>query len=250
MIFTNDYGQEYKYEQPGLNIWRSSFDHWLVERAVISGAELRDETSALSCEEQDDGVIVKLKNKTIHHEKAKIVIACDGVTSVTRRKLTNAPKDYITKYQTFNYGSIDLDPHYFYAYLQPEFSEYDAWFNVKDDYLIFGVAVRNTKNIERYYAEFIKYMKSRHRARIEKEAKNEKWLMPRIVPGCPIDYGRGRVLFAGEAAGFLNPMGEGISSGLECGYAAAEAIGAFDLTSSLDIQSLYSVYKNNTAKIK
>jgi len=48
--------------------------------------------------------------------------------------------------------------------------------------------------------------------------------MPHIRPDCPVTYGRGRVLFAGEIAGFLNPMGEGISSGMESGYCAAHAI--------------------------
>mgnify|MGYP002508478290 CR=1 FL=1 len=32
------------------------------------------------------------------------------------------------------------------------------------------------------------------------------------------------LLFAGEVAGFLNPMGEGISAGMESGYCAAYAI--------------------------
>ena len=45
MIFTDDAGHEYCFPQKGLNIWQSSFD------AVLSdmGAELRDETVALSC---------------------------------------------------------------------------------------------------------------------------------------------------------------------------------------------------------
>ena len=30
-----------------------------------------------------------------------------------------------------------------YAYLQPELSEYDAWFNVKDDLLVLGVPVKD-----------------------------------------------------------------------------------------------------------
>ena len=34
----------------------------------------------------------------------------------------------------------------------------------------------------------------------------------------------GRVLFAGEIARFLNPMGEGISAGMGSGYCAACAI--------------------------
>lgn len=49
-------------------------------------------------------------------------------------------------------------------------------------------------------------------------------LMPHIGSGYKVDYGIGRVLFAGEIAGFLNPMGEGISAGMESGYCAANAI--------------------------
>lgn len=30
--------------------------------------------------------------------------------------------------------------------------------------------------------------------------------MPRIRPGYPVDYGTGHILFAGETAGFLNPL--------------------------------------------
>ena len=48
--------------------------------------------------------------------------------------------------------------------------------------------------------------------------------MPHIRPGCHVDYGVGRILFAGEVAGFLNPMGEGISAGMESGYCAASAV--------------------------
>ena len=53
-----------------------------------------------------------------------------------KRKLAPGPAQYITTFQTFNEGRIALDPHYFYAYLQPELSEYDAWFNVKDGFLL------------------------------------------------------------------------------------------------------------------
>jgi len=49
-------------------------------------------------------------------------------------------------------------------------------------------------------------------------------IIPEIRPGYTVDLGEGRVLFAGDAANFLNPMGEGISSALASGYAVAEAI--------------------------
>ena len=243
MIFTNDDGQEFIYEQEGLNIWRSSFDHWLSKN---TGAEIRDSTIALSCEEKNDSVTVTLKGESEYSEQAKIVIVCEGISRSIKRKLTHAPKDNIITYQTFNTGSITLDPHYFYAYLQPNLSEYDAWFNVKDNFLVFGVAVRDASKIEHYYAEFIAYMKSRHNACIAQQVNSEKWMMPHILPDCPIDYGKGRVLFAGEAAGFLNPMGEGISAGLESGYAAAEAI----RLANFDMQSIYQTYENNTSELR
>ena len=250
MVFTNDNGQEYCYEQAGLNIWRSSFDYWLAQKAVKSGVELRDETTATFCEEQGDCVLVKMKGEEEYTEKAKIVIACDGAVSSIKRKLIHSSIDYITTFQTFNKGSIDLDYHYFYAYLQPQFSEYDAWFNVKDDYLIFGVSVKDTSKIEYFYSQFITHMKQKYNAKIEKQEKTEKWIMPHILPGCPVDYGIGRVLFAGEAAGFLNPMGEGISAGLESGYAVAKAIQQVDLQKNSVLQSIYEAYKANTKELK
>jgi flavin-dependent dehydrogenase len=250
MVFTNDKGREYRYEQEGVNIWRSSFDYWLATKAIEAGAELRDKTAALSCEEQKDCVLVNLRGSSLYTEKAKLVIVCDGVTGSVKRKLVHTPQSYIATYQTFNKGSIDLDDHYFYAYLQPQLSEYDAWFNVKDDYLIFGVSVKDTSRLEHYYFEFITYMEKHHKAKIEKQERAEKWLMPRVMPGCPIEYGVSKVLFAGETAGFLNPMGEGVSAGMECGYAAAKAIETIDLNRTWDMKAVYSAYQNNTATLR
>ena len=111
---------------------------------------------------------------------------------------------------------------------------------------IFGVSVKDTSKIEHYYSTFIEYMESKYNASI----KTEKWIMPHIIPGCPVEYGKGRVLFAGETAGFLNPMGEGISAGLECGYAAAQAIQSSDIGEGFDAQALHSIYKDKTASLK
>ena len=69
-------------------------------------------------------------------------------------------------------------------------------------------------------------MEQKHGLRQGEPLRRDKWLMPRVRPGCPLELGRGRVLFAGEAAGFLNPMGEGISSALESGHQAALAVSA------------------------
>lgn len=224
MIFTDDKGKEYRFEQEGANVWRSSFDNWLAIKAEDCGVEIKDSTMAISCEEMEDRVRVTLHNKENYSVETKYVIDCEGVTGLIKRKLLNNMPAHITTYQTFNEGRIDLDSHYFYAYLQPELSEYDAWFNIKDNFLVFGVAVKDVSKIRDYYNRFISYMETYNNLHIFKQVKEEKWLMPRIGQECKIDYGIGRVIFAGEIAGFLNPMGEGISAGMESAYNAASAI--------------------------
>lgn len=243
MIFTDDKGKRFVFEQEGLNVWRSSFDNWLAGRAAMHGAEIRDNTSAISCGECGNGVTVTLKsNGRSYSEKSRYVINCEGVVGALKRKILGGNARYIITYQTYNRGSIDLDHHYFHAFLQPQLSEYDAWFNVKDGQLVLGVAVKNRNEIGRYYQRFISYMTENYNLRIEQQLKVDKWLMPQICPDCSIDYGVGRIMFAGEIAGFLNPMGEGISAGMESGYHAARAI----IKHFNDLDSIYEDYKNDT----
>lgn len=245
MIFTDDKGKSFRFEQDGLNVWRSSFDKWLADKAAQSGAEVRDHTAVLSCVEENGIVTVTLKGEQTYTEQAKYVIDGEGVVGTLKRKLLGGNPQYITTYQTYNQGSIDLDYHFFHAYLQPELSEYDAWFNVKDNQLVLGVSVKDSSKAEYYYTRFIAYMKEKHNLRIDKQLKTDKWLMPHIRPGCAIDYGVGRVLFVGEIAGFLNPMGEGISAGMESGHHVANAIMRhFD-----DLEAVYADYKENTAAL-
>lgn len=246
MIFVDDKGKEYRFEQKGLNVWRSQFDNWLSAKAAQYGVLIKDKTSAISCSEGNNFVTVTLKDEKIHSEMARYVVDCEGIVGLIKRKINRDTPQYISTYQTYNQGSIDLDYHYFYAYLQPELSGYDAWFNVKDDYLIFGVSGEDLNELDHYYGKFIDYMIDNHHLKIERQLKIDKWLMPRIIPGCPIDYGVGRIFFAGEIAGFLNPMGEGISAGMESGYHIANAIiQNFD---NLDL--IYESYKEKTLPLR
>lgn len=224
MIFTDDKGREFRFEQEGLNVWRSSFDEFLTMKSKQAGAEVRDETGVISVTEENDILTIMLKGQNTYSEQSHYFVDCEGVTGAIKRKLLGEQPRHITTFQTYNEGSIELDPHYFYAYLQPDLSEYDAWFNVKDNMLVLGVSVKDPKNIEMYYERFIRYMTQKHNLKILNQVRTDKWLMPQIVPDCPIDYGTGRVLFAGEIAGFLNPMGEGISGAMESGYSVALSI--------------------------
>lgn len=149
MIFIDDKGKEYRFEQKGVNVWRGPFDYWLLSKALEKGAEILENTAAVSCLQNTNGIEVTLSGEKERVEYCKHVIDCEGAAGIVKRRLLNIEKKYIFTYQTFYEGDIELDPHYFYAYLQPEFSEYDAWFNVKDEQIVLGVAVKMRKKPKR-----------------------------------------------------------------------------------------------------
>ncbi len=224
MIFINDKGKTLHFPQPGLNVWRSSFDHWLSKQAVEHGATLWDHAPVISCEQDEEAVTVEIGGEHKCIEQARYIIDCEDITGSIKKKILNCNPAYITTYQTFNKGTIELDLHYFYAYLQPELSEYDAWFNVKEDMLVLGISVKDLANVRKYYDTFIRYMEQQHKLKISKQIKEDRWLMPHIRPGCQINYAKGRIFFAGEIAGWLNPMGEGISCGMESAFHLTQAM--------------------------
>ncbi len=120
--------------------------------------------------------------------------------------------------------------------------QYDAWLNWKDRLLVIGTAVKDGQKAAEYHEAFTGYLKREHHLTVDERLGIDRWIMPRVLPGCPVDYGAGRILFAGEAAGFLNPMGEGISAAMESGYQAAQAAAAhFDRP-----QAVLAAYREGT----
>lgn len=238
MVFTDDFGKEYRFESRGLNIWRDKFDYWLAQLAKGSGVEIQDEKVVSNIEEFDDVNCVSANGVK---EYAKFVVDCSGVVGVGKQE-----HDSIITYQTYNKGKINLDAHYFYAYLQPELSDYDAWFNVKDEMLVLGIATTNPKDVKKYYGNFIEYMTEKYSLFIDQQLKTDKWLIRDTKPTFAIDYGTGGILKAGENAGFLNPMGEGISSAIESGYQAACAI----INNFNDKKNVIEYYKRNVSETK
>lgn len=86
-------------------------------------------------------------------------------------------------------------------------------------------------------------MSEKYRLFIEERLYSDKWLIRGIAENCSVDWGSGRILKAGESAGFLNPMGEGISSALESGYFVAHSV----LSNFDDAQKVLDEYRNNAA---
>ena len=115
MIFTDDKGETFRFEQQGLNVWRSTFDNWLTEKAVQYGAELRDNTSAISASENDGMVTVTLKGERTYTEQARYVIDCEGAVGAFKRKLLNINPQYILTFGGQNWHTPTSTPYRIYS---------------------------------------------------------------------------------------------------------------------------------------
>jgi len=86
------------------------------------------------------------------------------------------------------------------------------------------VAVERGGRIEPYFESFTKFMEKYFDLRIEEVVRKTACLINNMGIEGNFLLGRDRILLAGEAAGFLNLLGEGISSALATGHIAGEAI--------------------------
>lgn len=225
IIIKNELGKEFTFEDDGLNIWRDQLDYWLVNQACNYGAELLESATMLDFIEENEGVSVEVKhdgNRRLIN--GKIIIACDGVNGISSRKLKTIESKHIVTYQAFYHGSGKFDPRYFYAFLSHELSEYDAWVNTKDDLLILGVAVKKASNAREYFKQFTQYLRDEYDLIIKEKITEEFWTIPVIIPDFKTELNKGKIFFAGEAAGFINPIGEGISNAMISGIALSNAI--------------------------
>jgi len=77
-------GEIYSKEGKGAVVWRSIFDKFLNEMAINSGAIIKESESLLEIEKKDNRYII-ITNKSKY--SARYIIAADGTTSTTLKKL-------------------------------------------------------------------------------------------------------------------------------------------------------------------
>lgn len=225
IIIKNEIGKEFIFEDDGLNVWRDRFDYWLVNQACNHGAELLESTTVLDFVEQKEYVSLQVKRDGKYESiNGRLIIACDGVNGVSRKKLKTIESNRIFTYQVFYHGTGKFDSRFFYAFLSHELSEYDAWVNFKDDMLIMGVGVKKASNVKEYFKRFIDYLGNGYDLSLKEKISEEFWTLPIIIPDFKTVLNKGRIFFAGEAAGFINPIGEGISIAVVSGIALSRAI--------------------------
>jgi flavin-dependent dehydrogenase len=207
------------------NVWRSKFDNFLVEG---SGAEVQDDTLFEAVEELPDGVNVHLRGHDgrTRRVSAGHLVACDGGHSRVVRAIAPVVHDgtaWALVYQRYYRGRIDLAPGPYHTFLTRDMGIY-TWVSFKDDQILVGCGCMRGDRIAGYHDRLVAYLRQRFGFAPSETLRDEGCLGNALGPTNRFFLGQGRVLVAGEAAGFLHLGGEGISGALETGTLAGRAL--------------------------
>ncbi len=222
--------KDYPFNKDGIgapNIWRSEYDYWLVKN---SGAEIKDCCTLTDFNETDDYLLLKAHDNlkdTVVEIKCRYLISAEGGKSVIRAKLCpefEKGLKWFTAYQNYYEGNSNLDPDFYHGFLGPQYGEVYAWFSVKDGLQVFGTAAAKGKKIRPYLVKYTELLEKKFGLKCGKMVRKSGCIGNNMCPEGKFYLGKDNVLLVGEAAGFLNAFGEGISCALTSGLFAAEAI--------------------------
>ncbi len=207
----------------GENIWRERFDAWLCAE---SGARVMDQTRLVDFAEWRDRVeLVCRRNGQELRVNSRVMIAAVGCFTMVPLKLDPsflAGVPMVNTTQQYFRTEISLEPGYLHVFVSPEFGAYPAVY-VKDDLVVTDTSVRPGKSLADARSAFQEMLSREYGFRPAE---------PVMKLGCKVCFpsamnrfclGTDRVLVVGEAAGFANSMGEGISSALATGHLAGAA---------------------------
>lgn len=206
---------------------REKFDFLLVSAAKDAGAVVRSNCEVLNVVSHGDSVELVTCEGSL---SARFVVAADGATSVVARKAGRPDTRYLipaVEYEVF----VDDDLLRRFA----RSARFDfgvvpygyAWVFPKREHLSIGVLTmrRGSINLNELFDRYVKLLGIHTVSRLERHG----FLIPvRPSKGTPA---KGRVLFAGDAAGLADPVtGEGITFAIQSGQIAAKALldGSFE----------------------
>jgi len=209
------------------NVDRAGFDDWLVSLlppnvTVVASASLAGFT-------QDAGgvsVVVRRPDGTQDEIECANLIGCDGPRSTVRRALgVGSVSTYVTL-QDFCVIDGVLDPYFDCIYIRDIGDSFAyAYVVPKGDVAIVGsVFYPKTKRPHEKHEQVLRLL--RDSLPLGPSVKREAWVALSVRHHGDVVRGRGRVLLAGEAGGFMSPTsGEGISYALNTGRLAGLAVG-------------------------
>ncbi len=206
---------------------REKLDFLLVSAAKDAGAEVRSSCEVLNVVTHADGVeLVTCKGSLL----ARFVVAADGATGVVARRAGPSDTRYlIPALECEVFVGDDLLTRF------SQTARFDfgvvprgyAWVFPKKEHLSIGVLTmrRGPINLNEMFDRYLELLGIHTALRLERHGS--------LVPVSPSKgtLAKGRVLFAGDAAGLADPVtGEGITFAIQSGQIAAKALldGNFD----------------------
>jgi geranylgeranyl reductase family protein len=247
----------WKFEQPCLapmnssectletSLWmvrRSVFDYELACRAVSSGAELKDNLSVRSIEEDESGVMVCAEtdnNGSAFTARARYLVGADGANGISLRASgLNTNREIAIAMETevpydWSGGSVELRRdviHLEYGAVPHGY----AWIFPKSDHLNVGAGIflpahKNThpdSNIRETCLNAMEgYLLSLGLKQGLKRSTIHAHPLPLWSGRHSVCSSGGRMLLAGDAAGLVNPIfGDGILHAVISGKMAAESL--------------------------
>jgi len=209
-----------------LQVWRSKFDQWLIG---LTKAEVREEYQFLDFMENGESLLIQCRRADGRGESVQtdFLIGADGGNSAVRKRLDpgfDKKLHWLFSYKVYFQGTIDLEPGYFYCFLHKDFGDFYSALLLKDDVITLGTTVNKGYKIKPFFTKYIEYLRERCGFLVGPPLHRMGCWVNDMGSSGRFYMGRGRVILVGEAGGFLNIMGEGISSALGTGDIAGQAI--------------------------
>jgi len=223
-----EYIEWYSSDYVGISTRRDKFDAFLTKLAVEKGCELIDNSKVVDVIVKKDKVVCKLSDDRLI--EGILIIGADGVNSIVAKKTGirtrwNASELGLCLETTYYIDKKTLEkivnPEIFELYFINIPLGY-GWVFPKKSSLSLGIGgalthVRNPKNILMNFCLKISKLKKINL----KISQYHAHLIP--AGGFPRRYVSDRVILAGDAAGFVDPLtGEGIYYAMKSGLIAAE----------------------------
>jgi flavin-dependent dehydrogenase len=213
------------YQRFYVNVDREAFDRWLVSLVPesvdrcwgwsLSAVDADDEAPTLTFRTAEGGRA---------SVRARMVIGADGASSTVRRLVypnESSPERYSAVQAVFDVGSADP---FYGAIFDEALTDFYGWTIPKGGTVAVGAAFPVGAGVPARFDEFVHKLRDSG-FRFGRELRRGAAAISRPTRPGHLFVGRGRVLLAGEAAGFISPSSaEGISYALRSGADLAGAL--------------------------